>query len=50
MRQVLDKLDGIECFENPSDIFREGDVLSKESQQYLDLGVTPPTPYVETTV
>ena len=50
MQQVLDKLDIIECFENPGDKLRVGEVLSKQNQLYLDLGVTPPTPYVETTL
>ena len=50
MQQVLDKLDVIECFENPGDKLRVGEVLSKQNQLYLDLGVTPPTPYVETTL
>ena len=38
------------CFENPGDKLRVGEVLSKQNQLYLDLGVTPPTPYVETTL
>ena len=46
LQQVLDKLDVIECFENPGDKLRVGEVLSKQSQLYLDLGVSPPTPYV----
>ena len=50
MQQALDKLDVIECFENPGDKLRVGEVLSKQNQLYLDLGVTPPTPYVETTL
>ena len=47
LQQVLDKLDVIECFENPGDKLRVGEVLSKQSQLYLDLGVNPPIPYVE---
>ena len=50
LQQVLDKLDVIECFENPGDKLRVGEVLSKQNQLYLDLGVTPPTPYVETSL
>ena len=50
MQQVLDKLDVIECFENPGDKLRVGEVLSKQHQLYLDLGVNPPTPYAETTL
>ncbi len=41
LQQVLDKLDVIECFENPRDKLRVGEVLSKQNQLYLDLGVTP---------
>ena len=50
MQQVLDKLDVIECFENPGDKLRVGEVLSKQHQLYLDLGVKPPAPYAETTL
>ena len=50
LQQVLDKLDVIECFENPGDKLRVGEVLSRQNQLYLDLGITPPTPYVETTL
>ena len=50
LQQVLDKLDVIECFENPGDKLRVGEVLSKQSQLYLNLGVNPPTPYVETSL
>jgi hypothetical protein len=50
LQQVLDKLDVIECFENPGDKLRVGEVLTKQSQLYLDLGVHPPTPYVETSL
>ena len=50
LQQVLDKLDVIECFENPGDKLRVGEVLSKQNQLYLDLGVNPPTPYIETSL
>ena len=40
----------IVCFENPGDKLRVGEVLSKQSQLYLDLGVNPPTPYAETSL
>ena len=50
MQQVLDKLDVIECFENPGDKLRVGEVLSRQHQLYLDLGVNPPAPYAETTL
>ena len=50
MQQVLDKLDVIECFENPGDKLRVGEVLSKQHQLFLDLGVNPPAPYAETSL
>ena len=50
MQQALDKLDVIECFENPGDKLRVGEMLSRQHQLYLDLGVKPPTPYAETTL
>ncbi len=48
MQQILDKLDVIECFENPGDKLHVGEVLSKQHQLYLDPGVNPPGPYAET--
>ena len=50
MQQVFDKLDIIECFENPGNRLRVGEVLSKQKQLYLDLGVKPPVPYEETSL
>ena len=50
MQQVFDKLDIIECFENPGNRLRVGEVLSKQKQLYLDLGVEPPVPYQETSL
>lgn len=50
MQQVFDKLDIIECFENPGNRLRVGEVLSKQKQLYLDLGVEPPAPYEETSL
>lgn len=50
MQQALDKLDVIECFENPGDKLRVGEVLSRQRQLYLDLGVNPPPTYAETTL
>ena len=35
LQQVLDKLDVIECFENPGDTLRVGEVLSKQSQALI---------------
>ena len=40
---LLDKLDVIECFEQPGRSFRVGEVLEKQEQLYYDLGVVPPT-------
>ena len=47
IQQVFDKLDVIECFENPGNKLRVGEVLSKQKQLYLDLGVDPPVHYEE---
>lgn len=43
LQGVLDKLDVIECFEHPSQELRIGEILEKQKQLYLDLGVNPPT-------
>nr|WP_301665445.1 hypothetical protein [Methanoculleus sp. FWC-SCC1] len=40
---VLDKLDLIECFEQPGKALRGGEMLDAQQQLYQDLGVTPPT-------
>ena len=40
---LLDKLDVIECFEQPGKTLRVGDMVEKLEQLYYDLGVTPPT-------
>lgn len=40
---VLDKLDVIECFESPGHDLRVGEILEKQKQLYLDLGVAVPT-------
>ncbi|EHQ35206.1 IS1634 family transposase [Methanoplanus limicola] len=40
---MLDKLDVIECFEQPGKSLRVGEILDKQEQLYRDLGVTPPT-------
>ena len=40
---LLDKLDVIECFEQPGRSLRVGEVLEKQEQLYHDLGVVPPT-------
>ena len=40
---ILDKLDVIECFEYPGRVMRVGEVLEKQRQLYIDLGIEPPT-------
>jgi transposase len=40
---LLDKLDVIECFEQPGKSLRVGEILNKQVQLYYDLGVVPPT-------
>lgn len=40
---LLDKLDIIECFEQPGKSLRVGEILEKQTQLYYDLGVKPPT-------
>lgn len=40
---LLDKLDVIECFEQPGKALRVGEMVEKLEQLYYDLGVTPPT-------
>lgn len=39
---LLDQLDVIECFEQPGKELRVGEVLEKQKQLYIDMGVTPP--------
>ncbi|HWQ67014.1 MAG TPA: IS1634 family transposase [Methanospirillum sp.] len=39
---LLDKLDIIECFEQPGKSLRVGEILEKQEQLYFDLGVAPP--------
>ena len=41
MPEVLDKLDLIECFEYPGKEPRIGEVLEKQKQLLIDLGVKP---------
>lgn len=43
MQGVLDKLDVIECFEQPGQSIRVGEILEKQKQLYHDLGINPPT-------
>ena len=50
MQQVFDKLDVIECFENPGDAQRVVEVLMKQRDLYVALGVEPPTPYLESSL
>ena len=39
---LLDKLDVIECFEQPGKVLRVGEMVEKQEQLYYDLGVAPP--------
>jgi transposase len=43
LASLLDKLDVIECFEQPGKSLRVGEMLEKQKQLYHDLGVNPPT-------
>ena len=43
LQGVLDKLDVIECFESPGRELRIGELLEKQKELYIYLGVTPPT-------
>jgi transposase len=40
---LLDKLDVIECFEQPGKSLRVGEMLEKQKQLYHDMGANPPT-------
>ncbi len=39
---LLDKLDIIECFEQPGKVLRVGEIVEKQEQLYYDLGMDPP--------
>jgi transposase len=43
IQSLLDKLDVIECFEHPGQKLLIGEVLEKQKQIYVDLGVKPPS-------
>ena len=43
LQGVLNKLDVIECFESPGRELRIGELLEKQKELYIYLGVTPPT-------
>lgn len=43
LQGVLDKLDVIECFENPGQALRVGELLEKQKNLYVKLGVKPPS-------
>jgi len=43
MAGLLDKLDVIECFEHPGRRLQVGEVLDKQRDLYVALGVEPPT-------
>jgi len=42
LQGALDKLDVIECFENPGQELRVGELLEKQKELYIKLGVEPP--------
>lgn len=42
LQTALDKLDVIECFEQPGKTLRVGEILEKQKTLYLDLGIEPP--------
>lgn len=43
LQGALDKLDVIECFEAPGQKLRVSELLEKQKEIYISLGVTPPT-------
>ncbi len=43
MQRALDKLDVIECFEAPGQKLRVGELLEKQKEIYISLGVNPPS-------
>lgn len=43
MQQMLDKLDVIECFKYPGHELRVGEIIEKQKDLYIKLGVHPPT-------
>jgi hypothetical protein len=43
LQSALDKLDVIECFETPGQKLRVGELLEKQKEIYINLGVAPPT-------
>lgn len=43
LQSALDKLDVIECFEAPGPKLRVGELLEKQKEIYISLGVTPPS-------
>jgi transposase len=43
MHQILDKLDVIECFEEPGRKSRVGEILTEQMDIYKKMGVEPPT-------
>ena len=43
LQGVFDKLEVIECFVNPGQKLRVGEVLEKQKTLYADLGIAPPT-------
>ncbi len=43
MHQLLDKLDVIECFEEPGHSLRIGELLREQCELYEIMGIDPPS-------
>ena len=43
MQGLLDKLDVIECFEEPGRAARVGEILEKQKELYVAMDIRPPT-------
>ncbi|MCK5849104.1 MAG: hypothetical protein KAH01_07920 [Caldisericia bacterium] len=43
LQEVLDELDGIECYEGPGHRQQVGEITKKQTELYQQLGVEPPT-------
>ena len=43
LTDVLDKLDVIECFEQPGKVLRVGEMVEKQEQLFYELGINPPS-------
>jgi len=43
MQELLDELDIIDCFEQPGNKIRIGEITKKQEELYHKFGVKPPT-------